>query len=97
MVPVTLKPAVVFLVMGFSIVSAVNDVQHNGFGNAVDGQVAGQLVVLAAYFLEGSAFEAERTKLSRVEEIRAFQVVIALFVAGADSIGRRRTVRSLRR
>jgi hypothetical protein len=58
--------------------------EGNGFGYAMEGQVACNRVGLVTGFCERRAFEAERPELGGVKEIGALEVGIALFVAGVD-------------
>ena len=58
------------------------DGKGDGLGDAVDGQVAGDGIVAAAFGLHLGGFEGHRGELFHVEEVGALQVAVALGVAG---------------
>ena len=61
-------------------------IEGDGFRYAMEGQIARDLEVLVVDLFEGRAFERQGAVLSGVKEIRAFEVCVALFVAGVEAV-----------
>src|SRR5260221_793120 len=59
--------------------------QRDWLGIALDGQVAGQVVAIAAQRFDLGALEGDRRIVRDIEEVGGSQVVVALLVVGPDA------------